>query len=285
MNTSRIVLSCGCNQDCLFCDAGHARFYDNAELAAGRLASEPPAGRVNITGGEPTLDPRLPGLIRKLKTNGSKYVAVLTNGLKFASEKYLLGLGAAGLDEVVLSFFEAEAGRYDLLTNTPGAFAKKLAAMENLRRSGIKTTVNLLIYSGNQSSVPALVRGLYERYGIRDFALSVLEPDCERVAARPWLVPKIETVLKSLAGAAGYAEKHGISCLVPANGAIPRCAALKLGVAYPCGPVSGADLQEKNRLKPAALCAACPHRSACAGLVKAYAVGLARFLGKRGGHA
>ena len=250
MNTTRIVLSCGCNQNCLFCDAGHSRFNDRAERISAELASDARAGRVNITGGEPTLDSRLPGLIKKIKQNKLKSVAVLTNGLKFASKKYLRALQSAGTDEVVLSFCEPEADRYDLLTGTPGAFAKKLAAMENLRRSGIKTTVNLLIYSGNQSSAAAIVERLYVKYGIRDFALSVLEPDCGRVLARPWLVPKIGIVLKSLSGIADYCEKREISCMVPANGAIPRCAAERLGIPYPAGAVNGADVQEKIRVKP-----------------------------------
>lgn len=285
MNTSRLVLSCGCNQNCLFCDAAHSRFDDRAEMVADGLASDALAGRVNITGGEPTLDPRLTGLIKKIKRNRSKYVAVLTNGLKLASEKYLRDLEAAGLDEVVLSFFEPEAERYDFLADAPGAFAKKTAAMENLGRSKIKTTVNLLVYSGNQSSVSGIMKMLCKKYGIKNFAISVLEPDCERVAARPWLVPDMGVVIKALSGISRYRKKPGICCMVPANGAIPRCVAERLGIAYPDGAVSGADVQERVRIKPEGVCSICVHKGGCAGMIKPYAIGLIKFLRKSAPHA
>ena len=278
MNTSRLVLSCGCNQHCMFCDAAAAAAEDGAEFAAAELARGTRAGRVNITGGEPTLDPRLPSLIRKIKKSGLKYVAVLTNGLKLSSKKYLLELESAGTDEIILSFFEPEPERYDLLTGTPGALARKLKALENLRGSAVKTTVNLLVYSGNQSSADKILERLHTEYGIRNFALSVLEPDCERVLARPWLIPEIGTVLRSLSRISKYCKKHRLSCLVPANGAIPRCAAEKLRLAYPAGEVNGADMQERTRIKPDALCSGCARKVACAGMIRVYALGLARFL-------
>ena len=280
-NTSRLVLSCGCNQNCLFCDAGHLGFDDRAELIAEELSSDSLAGRVSVTGGEPTLDPRLPGLIRKIKKNKLKHVAILTNGLRFASRRYLDSIKSAGMDEVVLSFFESDADRYDLLANAPGAFVKKIAAMENLRQSGTKTKINLLVYSGNQTSAARIVEWLYGKYGIKEFALSVLEPDCERVQANPWLIPDIKVVLKSLSRIAVYCGKNGISCMVPANGAIPRCAADTLGVKYPGGIIKGADIQEKVRIKPAGLCAGCGHMAACAGIIRHYALGLAGFLRKK----
>jgi len=265
----------------LFCDAGHFSFDDRAEHIAKELASDSLAGRVSITGGEPTLDPRLPGLIRRIKKNKLKYVAILTNGLRFASRQYLDSIKSAGMDEVVLSFFESDADRYDLLANTPGAFVKKIAAMENLRQSGIKTKINLLVYSGNQASAARIVEWLYGKYGIKEFVLSVLEPDCERVQAKTWLIPDIKVVLKSLSCIAAYCGKNRISCMVPSNGAIPRCAADILGVTYPVGIIKGADVQEKVRIKPAGLCAGCDHLDVCSGMIRPYALGLAGFLRKK----
>ncbi|MDA8242884.1 MAG: radical SAM protein [Elusimicrobia bacterium] len=277
MKTSRLVLSCGCNQDCLFCDAGGVKRTAGAAGRAAALAADPGNARVNITGGEPTLHPGLPGLVRRLK-KGGKYVALLTNGLRLASADYLRELAMAGLDEVVVSFFESEPERYDALAGVKGGFAKKAAALKNLRRSGIKTSVNFLVYSGNQSSAPALVRELRKKHGVKDIVLSLLEPDCERVRARRWLIPDAAAALRSLSAIAGLRRKLGLRCMLPAGGAVPPCVAEELGLHCPAGEVSGADFQPRLRVKPAGVCSACPHSASCPGFVKAYAVGMVKFL-------
>jgi organic radical activating enzyme len=84
-----------CNLKCKYCFhpvSGKDRSVDDIVAEATEAASFAP---FLLTGGEPTMHPDLPEIVRKLSAIGETWV--LTNGVKFCDEKYLDELCAAGL--------------------------------------------------------------------------------------------------------------------------------------------------------------------------------------------
>lgn len=83
---------------------------------------------------EPTLRRDLPELIRAARQTGIAVVQLNTNGVRLANRAYLEELVEAGLGVVILSVHAAAAELEDRLTGRPGMFAKKCAALENIRQ-------------------------------------------------------------------------------------------------------------------------------------------------------
>lgn len=134
-----------CNRSCLFCSS--ERLERAASKVPGRHAglcrSLRTAGAdgfksLAFTGGEPTLDPDLPGLMKAASRAGFEKIILLSNGTRFADKAYAKRLAGCGLGFVNLNVPSHDARVFDCLTGEPGGFASLLKAIENLSGLGIK---------------------------------------------------------------------------------------------------------------------------------------------------
>ena len=121
-----VRLCAACNNRCRFClDRqsldGSLRPRDqlDAELRAGRAAL---ATRLILSGGEPSLHPDLPDLIRSARRLGYEWVQLITNGRRLAYPQFLHALLDAGLDEVTFSIHGSSPLVHDAMVGVPGAF-------------------------------------------------------------------------------------------------------------------------------------------------------------------
>lgn len=127
------------------------------------LPVPPPA--LQLSGGEPTLRPDLPEIIRAAKKMGFRHIEVNTNGVRMADEKngveYIRQLRKEGMDTIYLSFDgvtpEPYIGRAPVNLDEKGKldYAKwlfniKLRAVENCREADLKSVV----------LVPVVVNGM-----------------------------------------------------------------------------------------------------------------------------
>ncbi|HUI11822.1 MAG TPA: radical SAM protein [Bacteroidota bacterium] len=109
---------------------------------------------VSILGGEPTLHPDLPAIVRMVKGRGV-YCQVLTNGIvlfRDGSDALLDALVAAGIDRIVLHVDCGQgitAEEMDLMTST--LFGK-------FERRGVFFAISSTLYRENVGGIPALLR-------------------------------------------------------------------------------------------------------------------------------
>ncbi|MBZ6081325.1 radical SAM protein [Streptomyces olivaceus] len=170
---------------------------------------------VHFTGGEPTLHPRLPGLVAQAHRMGLT-VGVTSNGE--SGRAVMEECAKAGLDRINLSVFgttpeELAAVQADRVASVQVA-AKKIesldATVEQALSHGVKVSANIVVV--DKTHVPRVLR-LIDRYG-KDVVIRMLtnlETDSEskeaidevlsRVGARP--VRRIVT-----AGASGYRVRY-----------------------------------------------------------------------------
>jgi pyruvate-formate lyase-activating enzyme len=126
-----------CQHRCVYCFEGDrhgAKDVSCAETKAllDQAAKEVPA--VIFMGAEPTLNPKLPELIRHAKSRGLS-VQISTNALRLADWDYLLSLLRAGLDGLEFSFPYPDARVYSLITRAaPAGFPRLLQAVDNIAR-------------------------------------------------------------------------------------------------------------------------------------------------------
>ena len=153
-----------CNMDCQICftynRADRKYFMSREELRSALnklIARVGPLDLVNITGGEPTLHPDLPGLLQECKRPEIGRITMNSNGLRLAVDeelcRTLAGLGVY----VVLSFdtFEAEKAH---IIHGQDVTAQKQKALENLQRFGIGTTLlNVMVRGLNEDEIGGII--------------------------------------------------------------------------------------------------------------------------------
>ncbi len=203
----------GCNLTCPFCHnpalvLEPELFPDipTEELLAELARRKPFIDGVVISGGEPTLDPGLPELLRRIRELGL-LVKLDTNGLVPAVLEQLL---AAGLVDYLALDLKTAPGRYGELHPGPvplGALERSAALT---LASGIDyefrtTCVPGLVETADIRALGALVRG-GRRWLLQQFVPQhALDPNLHEVA------PRAEAELQVLAAVAGeFVDEVGI---------------------------------------------------------------------------
>ena len=168
-----------CNMRCKFC---FATFQDvKAVLPKGHLDKDRATDlverlcrfgfrKINFAGGEPTLCPWLPDLIRRAKNHGMT-TSIVTNGSKLTPE-YLERLGgtldwiAVSIDSVCVATLR-DIGRARRSGGPMGA-DEYVAIAEDVKRHGIRLKVNTVVNSFNHAEDmrPFIQRAKPERWKI-----------------------------------------------------------------------------------------------------------------------
>jgi len=170
-----------CNNHCSFCAVGN-RIREDLPLdeIKTRLAEHRAAGieLLDLDGGEPTLVPRLPELIRWARDQGFQRVNVTTNGRTLANPGTAGRLAAAGLTDLLISLHGPSAEVHDELTGTPGSFQQTTRGIVHAVREcgpGVDLGVNTTVAQGNVTLLDETAT-LVNRLGIKKLNLQLLTP-------------------------------------------------------------------------------------------------------------
>jgi len=121
-----LFVSNECRNNCVFCAVADRRetleddYYDRVEQGLNNLLKNE-IDALSLSGhGEPTLNPRLAGIIEKAKNNGVKKIVIFTNGFGMTAEKMmqLLKSGATGF----LLSLHGIGESHDLAVGRSGSF-------------------------------------------------------------------------------------------------------------------------------------------------------------------
>ncbi len=172
-----------CNNKCFFCYSGRDRKKDEMipteEILeyVRRLKRDSASGAemLIITGGEPTLHPDLPEIIRKAKRYGYKHVRVISNGRMLANEKLVLDLKEAGLDDIVLSLHSHIKADFEVISGAKGSYVQALRGLLNVRKHGIRCFINIVVNRVNYKKLSETVR-FFISLGMKDVHLFQVQP-------------------------------------------------------------------------------------------------------------
>lgn len=179
----KIVLFTGyrCNNNCRFCiDADKRDMPEKttAELLRDLYAAKRKGARiVEIIGGESTIRPDFPALVRTARRLGIRDVVAATNGRVFADPSAARAIVKSGIGALIFSVHGPDARTHDALTRSPGSFRELSRGMANLRALGFHNiNGNTTVVKQNMRRLPDIAR-FYARNGIRNVEYIFVDPN------------------------------------------------------------------------------------------------------------
>jgi len=173
---SEIALTYGCQNRCSFCYASSPhRSGEHRHMTTGQIEEvmekilhQAHVPSLSFTGGEPTLHPQLPGLIRYGAGLGLR-VNLITNGIRASRWDYAKSLVEAGLASAQVSLESADPEVHDGIVGRKGAHALTVAGVRNFQRLGIHVHTNTTLCAKNLDRA-----GEHIRFVARELKLKTL---------------------------------------------------------------------------------------------------------------
>ncbi len=169
-----LAITYGCNNSCNHCYNEPDRF-DMASLTADdwkqvidRLNAQG-VPHLIFTGGEATLNPDLPELIRYADSLGH-VVGLNSNGRRMAHQPFMDELAASGLNHVQITLGSNRPDVHDAVMNVR-SFHQTVRGIENAVASRVHTITNTTLMRRNMDHVEEIIDFLYD-LGIRTFAMN-----------------------------------------------------------------------------------------------------------------
>lgn len=189
-----IQITRDCNQKCIICSnpPNNKRLsYEKAKKEVDELKKREYDG-VILTGGEPTLYPKLPDLI-KYCLKKKIFPRIITNGQKLADLNYLKTLKKAGLQHLHLSIYSYRDDIQAKISQNKNSLKNIKKALNNLKKiKGITVDVNIAISKYNANHLSKTVSWLVKkRPFIKHFVFNNLDPFMNRASENPQVIPRL----------------------------------------------------------------------------------------------
>lgn len=197
----RLSITDRCNFRCIYCMEPDVRFMPTNELLSveelirlARIGVGLGIHKIRITGGEPTVHPRLTDIIRGISALPIEDVALTTNG-SLMDDAAAHEWHDAGLRRVTISIDSIRDDRFAAITRSNCSPKTVLNAIESSRRAGLwPIKLNAVVVRGfNEDEVADLAR-LAHTHGIEMRFIEFMPLDSGHAWDRTRVVPATEIV-------------------------------------------------------------------------------------------
>ena len=261
-----------CNQACHFCFVStHLPPPDDADVRAAVVAIARRGGVLALSGGEPTLSPRLAEYVRLGKREGARWVELQTNAIRLADPALARALAEAGVDEALVSLHGSTAAISDSVTAAPGTFEKTARGVDELLAHGVRVRLNFVFCAANREDFPDLVALVARRWRAATITVSFVGSHTDVVPRTAALIPRYAEIIPALVAGLALGRAAGVSILgFESMCGLPLCLVPDDARAYftlPEVPPGGGG----GEFLKTATCADCALRSRCWGVRRGYA--------------
>ena len=207
----RVIFNC--NQACRFCFVStHLPTAVDAQVRAAIHRSGAAGRWITLTGGEPTLHPRLLEYVALAHAVSPHPVGLQTNATRLADPARVQALVAAGLRRVHVSLHASDAALSDAITEAPGTFVETLRGLDALHAEALVTLViQCVVTRRNQHGLVDFVRLLAARWPRAEMGLSFVAPSSDLVPRDRDLIPRYRDVVPSMEAAVREARALGVA--------------------------------------------------------------------------
>jgi MoaA/NifB/PqqE/SkfB family radical SAM enzyme len=204
-----------CNMSCAFCFVDRTVPDIDLETLRDEIAKMARGGtrHLVISGGEPTIHPQLPEVLRFARSLAVfDVIEMQSNGVKCADFDYARELVDAGLNKVTVSLHSIDPEHSDRITRLPQAFGKTVRAIHNFRRLGVLTQIAHVITKSNYQELPDTVRYLRREFpadgGHLSLCLAIAQGISDLVFQ--WVIPTFSEIKPYVSDALDFCLETGI---------------------------------------------------------------------------
>jgi MoaA/NifB/PqqE/SkfB family radical SAM enzyme len=215
-----------CNQACDFCFVSRELPPIEHEVIEREIREVARTGAVlDLSGGEPTLNPRLPEYIRLATSSGVRELDLQTNAIKMSDRAYAQELYDAGLRQAFVSLHGITPKVSDRVTAAPGTFVRTVAGVKNLLSLGVSVRLNFVLCGYNVQELAQFPAFASEELGGKNLVanFSFVAASTDNVPRDTKLIPRFRDVAWALERAHAGAVERGLrwtgfdsKCGVPA---------------------------------------------------------------------
>lgn len=275
-----------CNQDCGFCWQGRDWPAPPADLYFQWLDQFASLGlsTLLVTGGEPTLWPRLAELIARARSVHGMQVLLETNAIRLRQPHVLQALQEAGLKTLFVSYHSPDAATSDAMTRAPRTHRNTERGVQAWLEAGLEVHLNCVVQPENVGQLAdhatAIVARFVQPYpqgkvGMVSYTQPAPYFDLDHFAQA--LVP-LDEVAAGLTAASRTLAAAGVGVQIDGSCGFPTCLIADVPELMRWQPdldMADSDAQSRGF---ADVCQGCAAREGCLGVRREY---LARF-GDRG---
>ncbi|MDJ0974031.1 MAG: radical SAM protein [Planctomycetota bacterium] len=215
---SEVAVTYRCNAACTFCYAGcnctvnpvgndDEMTLEQIYRVLDKIRGQAKVPSVSFTGGEATLRPDLPDMVRYARSIGMR-VNLITNGMK-GTEELTRTLADAGLNSAQVSIEGTTAEVHEGITRIPTGFKRAVAAVHNFKAVGVHVHTNTTITKTNADDAVNMPRFVKEELGLDAFSMNLVIPTGSAVLNEQLSIsyvdlgPVLERILEE-------SDKHGV---------------------------------------------------------------------------
>ena len=162
-NAYALELTNSCNNRCIFCATDHHIAYRSMEQLRFEIcrARENGAERLDLTGGEPTIHPRIADIAAMGKRLKFDLIYLKTNGRKLADMNFLRKLLDSGVNEVLIGIHGHNPEVQDALTCRPGSFHEAVQGIKNCLTAGVQMATLSVVTTMNYMYLPEITKFMF----------------------------------------------------------------------------------------------------------------------------
>lgn len=200
-----------CNQACEFCFVStHLPPATDDAVRAVIAAAGREAAVLVLSGGEPTLNPRLVEYVRLARAAGVHTIELQSNATRLAERGLAAALAAAGLDRAMISLHGSTAETSDRITGAPGTFAATVRGIDALVATGIQVRLNFVFCQENRDDFPRFVALVAARWPRAGIVFSFVGSHTDVVPRTRALIPRFTDILPALHAGLARAGDAGL---------------------------------------------------------------------------
>lgn len=188
-----------CNQSCRFCFVStHLPAAQHEAIVRAIVEIGAMGGILTLSGGEPTLHPRLIEYIRLGRSSGAREIVLQTNALRLSEPGFAQTLVEAGVGVFFVSLHASHAGLSDRITEAPGTFEKTLLGIDEIAKTSSELSLNFVFCTGNSSDFPNYIEMVGKRWPKASVTVSHVAASTDVVPQEKTLIPRLSDMMPFL---------------------------------------------------------------------------------------
>lgn len=214
-----------CNQSCEFCFVStHLPPAKEAEVRAAVERAGREGAVLVLSGGEPTLNPRLVEYVKIAKDLGARAVELQTNAIRLADPALTRALVEAGLEQAMVSLHGYTADVSDGITGAPGTFVSTLRGIDELTKTDIRVRLNFVFCQANRRDFPRFIDFVAARWPKVAIVFSFVGSHTDVIPRTTNLIPSFTEIMPSLLEGLERARAAGLEvCGFDSMCGLPLC--------------------------------------------------------------